>query len=308
MGSFEINLYKAQSICEGNLIHLTEYSKIYTFTTENISGYIKYFDLKNKSLLTIGSSGDQVLNAFLLGARDITLYDINPYAKYYVYLKIAAIISLDYIEFQSFFFKHGLKKFYNKEMFSKELYNKIKPNLRLLDYESFLFFDELFYLYDRDTIRDYLFDDDENHNEVIKNFNNYLKSEESYNKLKSVLKKINFKYINGDIFKDGVEGKNDNIFLSNLCTITSLEKLKLLLQKLDLNNLNQNGSILVGYLWDTDFDTKKFEDDWKEVYKLDKTKEELKKFITEYHNINGSRDYLWEENKKRDMVLIYRKG
>ena len=37
---------------------------IYKFTTENISGYIKEFDFKNKSLLTVGSSGDQVINAY----------------------------------------------------------------------------------------------------------------------------------------------------------------------------------------------------------------------------------------------------
>ena len=31
---------------------------IYKFTTENISGYIKEFDFKKKSLLTVGSSVD----------------------------------------------------------------------------------------------------------------------------------------------------------------------------------------------------------------------------------------------------------
>ena len=39
-----------------------------------------YFD--NRRLLTVGSSGDQLLNAFYNGARDITLFDINEYAKY----------------------------------------------------------------------------------------------------------------------------------------------------------------------------------------------------------------------------------
>ena len=61
---------------------------------------MKYFDFQNKSLLTIGSSGDQILNSFYYGARDITLFDINEYSKYYIYLKIAAIISLNYKEFQ----------------------------------------------------------------------------------------------------------------------------------------------------------------------------------------------------------------
>lgn len=307
MDDFETNLYKAQAICEGNFKYLTEYSKIYTFTTENINGYIKYFDLQNKSLLTIGSSGDQILNAFFYGGRDITLYDINPYAKYYVYLKVAAILSLSYVEFQKFFFKHGITDYYNKEMFDKDLFNKIKPNLRLFDYESFQFFDELFSNFDASRIRDYLFDDDESRNTVIKSFNAYLQNEESYNLLRSNIKKINFQHINGDIFKDDVPGKFDNIFLSNLCTITSLESLKKLLQKLDSNNLKDNGSLLIGYLWDTDFYSNDYLESWKEVYKLPLTKTMLAPYITEFQNINGARDFLWNENKKNDLVLIYRK-
>ena len=307
MDNFETNLYNSLSICDGNFTHLTEYSKIYPFTTENINGYIKYFDLNNKSLLTVGSSGDQVLNAFFYGARDITLYDINPYAKYYVYLKVAAILSLDYTDFQNFFFKHGIRDYYNKKMFSKDLFNKIKPDLKSFDYESYLYFEELFCSYKSDRIRECLFDDDESRNEVIKNYNAYLKNDDSYNKLKAVINEINFNYINGDIFQDNISGNFDNIFLSNLCTITSLEKLKELLQRLDLNNMKENGSMLLGYLWDTNFDSNDFSDNWKDIYKLPITKEVLKEFITEHYSINGAKDFLWNQKKKSDLVLIYRK-
>lgn len=125
--NFSNNLYKALSICEGTLYHGTIFSRIYTFTTENISGYIDYFDFNNKSLLTVGSSGDQILNAFYSGARDITLFDINEYAKYYVYLKISAILSLSYEEFKLFFFKYVGNPFkQNKYMFSKEIFEKNK--------------------------------------------------------------------------------------------------------------------------------------------------------------------------------------
>lgn len=308
MESFETRLHKASSICGGDFRYLKEYSKVYAFTTENINGYIKYFDLKDKSLLTVGSSGDQVLNAFFYGARDITLYDINPYAKYYVYLKIAAVASLSYTEFQTFFFRRGIIDYNNKKMFSKNLFKRIKTNLRLFDYESFLFFDELFSCYDVNKIRDYLFDDDECRIPVIKNFNAYLQTEESYNKLKSVIKKIGFKYINGDIFKDDIPRQFDNIFLSNLCTITSLENLKKLLQKLDSNNMTENGSILLGYLWGADFSSTEYFESWKEIYKLPLTKEILKDFITEHHAVNDARDFLWRENQKSDLVLIYRKN
>ena len=133
MNNLEINLMKAKSICDEKFIYCEPYSRIYTFTTENINGYIKYFNLKNKSLLTVGLSGDQLLNAYYYGARDITLFDINPYAKYYVYLKVAAILSLTYDEFQSFFFKYGLDNNSNRDVFSPNLFNKMKSILKELD-------------------------------------------------------------------------------------------------------------------------------------------------------------------------------
>ena len=40
MNNLESNLNKALSICNNDITYLTEYSKIYTFTTENINGYI----------------------------------------------------------------------------------------------------------------------------------------------------------------------------------------------------------------------------------------------------------------------------
>jgi len=308
MGEFNSNLYKAMSICDGSFRYIEEFSRLYTFTTENISGYIDYFDFDNKSLLTVGSSGDQVLNAFYSGARDITLFDINGYTKYYAYLKISAIISLSYKEFILFFFKYVDSPFErNKYMFSKQLFNKMKDTLRILDYESYLFFDELFSLYDKDIIRSRLFDDDEDRCVVIKGCNNYLKDEESYNRLKSIIRKITFRYVNGNIFDSDINGKFDNIFLSNLCTITSLERLKELLKKLDENNLKDRGSVLIGYLWNTHFDENNYKDNIKEVYKMPITREVLKDYITESHSIIGVRDILWEEEEKRDLVLIYRK-
>ena len=51
---------------------------IYPFTTEMISGYFDRLDLKDKTVLTVGSSIDQGLNALLLGAKNVTVFDINP--------------------------------------------------------------------------------------------------------------------------------------------------------------------------------------------------------------------------------------
>ena len=74
------------------------------------------------------------------------------------------------------------------------------------------------------------------------------------------------------------------------------------------NNLNSNGKILFGYLWETDFNSDRFKDDWREIYKMPIVKEKLSSYISEHHGVNSYRDILWEEDKKRDLVLIYKKG
>ncbi|MDR0607617.1 MAG: hypothetical protein LBG52_04655 [Candidatus Peribacteria bacterium] len=39
---------------------------LYSFTTENITGYYQHFNFQEKNCLTIGGSGDHMINAFLL--------------------------------------------------------------------------------------------------------------------------------------------------------------------------------------------------------------------------------------------------
>ena len=308
MESFEEKLDKAIKKCNYTLKYYHDFFRVYTFTTENISDYIKYFDLKNKSLLTVGSSGDQVLNAFCCGARDITLFDINEYALYYLYLKVSSILTLDYKEFQEFFFKRYNNKpgYSNEKMFLKETFDKVKSTLRLFNYEAYLFYDELFHLYSPINIRENLFNDDEYRNIIINNFNIYLKNEKTYNELKKKLYSFTVKNINGDILKDNLKYKYDNIFLSNISTVIGLEKFKQLIKKMD-NNLNNNGSMLLTYLWDIDYYEENFQNNWNEMYNMKKVREELSYYITDYYNIICDKDILWDLNNKSDLVLIYRK-
>ena len=125
---FESILTQAILRCDG---YYPTYSRngffqIYPFTTENISGYIENFILENKSLLTIGSSGDQVINAWLHGCKDITVIDICPFTKFYFYLKIAGIIVFDYSTFLNFFCHRDFPKvFYdNKNSFDLDNFRK----------------------------------------------------------------------------------------------------------------------------------------------------------------------------------------
>lgn len=94
-------LDKAIKACNDEIFNYG-FDDIYPFTTENINGYLDLFNLNKKSLLTVGSSGDQVINAILNGCIDITLLDKNPYSKYYYYLKVACLLSLNLDEFMNY--------------------------------------------------------------------------------------------------------------------------------------------------------------------------------------------------------------
>ena len=67
------------------------FGKIYSMTTENIYGFLNNLDLKDKDILTISGSGDQRLNAYLLGAKNVTTFDINPLTRINAKLKDTAI-------------------------------------------------------------------------------------------------------------------------------------------------------------------------------------------------------------------------
>ena len=138
---------------------------IYPFTNENINGYIDLFNLKDRSLLTTGSSSDQAINAILKGCSDITVVDINPFTKYYFNLKKAAILTLSYEEFFKFFCYVDYPKVfkYNYDAFNYGIYVKLKNILKELDEKSFLFWDTLFDVCKPNDVRRKLFS-----NEVIK--------------------------------------------------------------------------------------------------------------------------------------------
>lgn len=307
MRQFDIDLDRAMALCEEFYGDYTSFSRIYTFTNENISEYIKFFDLENRSLLTVGSSFDQVLNAYFCGARDITLLDINPFAIYYAYLKIAAILTLTYDEFQDFFFRCDRNNDNNKKMFSRELFAKISGVLKELHYDSYLFFDIIFRYYSPKVIRMAIFDDDEYRNVIIRGNNLYLKNEENYNYLKQIILDLHFKYVHSDIFKEPIEGEYDNIWLSNLCTTIHIDELKKLMDRINKDNLKIHGSVLFAYLWKTNFASQKMDDDMLDIYKIPLTRQIFQQYISEYHQIDNVDKYLFENRTDTDLVLIYRK-
>ena len=185
-GVLEVLINNAMDRCNYKVIRDSSYYKgfwlVYPFTTENIKGYIDYFDLDGRSLMTVGSSLDQVFNARLRGCKDITVVDINPYTKFYYYLKLAALLCLDREGFLHFLRYVDYPKVFkdNKYVFDKEVFNNIKGILKLLDYDSYLLWDKIFSTYSSSRIRTTLFSLDEYRTYQIERINEYLSSDDKY--------------------------------------------------------------------------------------------------------------------------------
>lgn len=281
---FESVLLEAILRCDGMIFIDSNKNKmgfwqIYPFTTENINGYIRYFDLDKKSLLTVGSSADQIINARLFNCSDITVVDINSYTKFYYYLKASCIINLEYNDYCDFFCYRDYPKYCknNKNVFSKELYEKVKSTFRLLDYDSYLFWDELFNTYDGENIRKEIFEYDEYMLDTLKCTNLYMGNVENFKITKEKLKNFNPKFI-----------------ISNIFDLTLDKK------------LNDNGKLLMCYLYDC-YENAFYCEDWKEIYNLEKVFNYIKDYNYEFINFTGIRDIIFKNNNSNDAMILIKK-
>lgn len=142
------------------------YDYLYAFGTEDMAGYYPEFG-QPKTFLTVGASGDQLLNAIKLGATKIDVFDLNRLDKRQCELKVSSAKVLSAEELWKYFnsldedlfnrFVHkmkeedriyweslyefigfrGLDKLYPYIKIPKELYFKINPYLERKGYEEF---------------------------------------------------------------------------------------------------------------------------------------------------------------------------
>ena len=290
-------------LAKGNLGYSTlgRFSTIYPFTTENISEYIDMFDLNNKSLLTVGSSGDQVINASMRGCLDQTVIDICPFTSYYFHLKKACMLSLDYEQFLSFLCLRDYPKRndFNHKAFNIETWSTIFPVLKDINKESFYFWKELISKVTPLKVRENMFRFRMEQPYVIKELNLYLKDKEHFNMAKKTVELIEPKFIIGDIYKTDINGQYDNIFLSNMSDYYPPEKHKKLIDRLS-QNLTEEGKMLIAYLYDTVLaNIRAF---------LDPEGIGLAEYINVIQDVNGLDTLKKQIYEVKDSVLIYQKS
>lgn len=215
--------------------------RVYSFSNENISDSLEDIDLEGKAVITVGSSGDQLLNCILKGATNIILIDGNPLARYYVELKLAAIKNLDYDE--------CLKFLTAKNVLSYKYYQKISHDLSV---EAKLFWDHLM-LEMSTAVQKILM-----HNifHGSSGFNSeqmskiFYRDSDEYEKLRNKIPNANIKYLLAE-FNDfpvvlGNE-RADLIMLSNIVDYLDEKDYKRVIRSLYDNNLNASGIIQVNY-------------------------------------------------------------
>ncbi len=165
-------------------------SKIYSFTTENISGYFETLNFLNKNVLTVAASGDHIINAIYCGAKNVIGFDVNYLALVFTELKLIALEKLEYNEFLEFFLineKNDIEK--NKKALSYEIYfNKLRQSLSNNGKENLDILYKTFNNNGYELRNSYVFNNKYDNN-YLKIFSNlYLKNETEYNKAKQKIK------------------------------------------------------------------------------------------------------------------------
>lgn len=235
-----------------------DFFQLYSFTNENISGYMPYFDLKGNSLLTVGSSCDQVFNASIAGCSDITVCDICPLTTYFYYLKLTSLLCLNRKEFLSFLCKTNYmeNRKYNLHFLSKKVFNKIKSTLMKIDYESYYIWKYIFENYKRSSIEK-LFRNDINDFESILYCNDYLKNDYAYNEARKKILNTLVDFICDDISLLKISKNFDNIWLSNVAQYLCSEKNVSMIEN-NKKILEYGGKMLLCYFWNTSMTVKGF--------------------------------------------------
>ena len=278
-----------------------KFDKLYPFTTENINGYTNLFDLDGKSLLTVGSSSDQVFNAVLTGCNEISVFDICPFTQEYFDLKKAALKVLNREEYLTFFHRNKINNFF----FSINTYMALREEIKEKNPEACYFWDELFIKYKNGRIiRDKIFSDDEYKREVLEKINLYLKNDEYYNQLGNKIDKINIDFEIGNIFDYNSKRLYDNIWLSNIATYHKLSDVSKLFLNLFIN-IADNGKILIAYLYDTDMEEQCYNGK-EDIYNIYATLDLLPK-ETVLDSFVGISGYRVGDSRMKDSVLTYTK-
>ena len=207
--------------------------RIYNMSTEMDRSFMQDADVKDKRVLTVGSSGDQIIAYALLGSKDITVMDANVLTPFFAVLKMTALQVLTREEFIDFFADAKKEEFMNEKVYQE----KIRHNLGS---EWARFWDAMY--------------EKKCHNRIFNldalpgEFPLYLSDNENYLKARGLTSQVNVTFVFADIsqFHEYMEGEYDIIDLSNIYTYVSKDKFNVAVDNM-YPNLTHNGLFKLHY-------------------------------------------------------------
>lgn len=192
----------------------TRYSEAFLFGTENQEGVNGIINYSQKTVLTPASSGDHYISAVYYDACKVDTFDINRITYYITYLKIAAIITLDYEEFLSFFVSQDEAGNFRIEFWNLRTLKRLLPSMPR---DAAYFWDKIMYAIYLGELTNPLYSGFVPSN--IQRGMPFYKSKEEYYKLQSKLKDRGYpKFYEADILSisELLDTKYDIIYLSNI--------------------------------------------------------------------------------------------
>ena len=267
-----------ESCYKSKLTNFGKYDDVYFWTNEQLSKY-KVYDLSNKNVLTITSSGDHMLYAILNNAKEVDCFDVNFLCKFLATLKVAMIKAFSYDDF----FKY-MDTLFNKGVLSehnnKKIFDFLEPYLKPLEINFWRSYVD--FINENESNCMFL----KNDYHCRKKNNPYYKKE-NYDILKTKINNCNISYYDMDIIniKEKLNNKKyDVIFLSNIITkikdFGMLDKNKQLEFIYDLFTFLNNGGELYDYHFFNDSDD--FSDELSKKFVLEKRKTGFRKYVNVY--------------------------
>ena len=201
------------------------YSKMFFKTYENLVDVYNKVDFKDKDVLSVLASSDQVFTAYLYGAKKVDSFDVNILTKYYYYLRIWTIKYMRQV--------YPTQILDNNYKWLNELLDKVTP--RNQEEQEVLEFWKKHAK--EETKLEKLFFDDYRHIEGKTEFNNGF--------LGSIIdKQVGFKNI--DFYKDiETEDKYDIILMSNIIEWARDYDDKLIIVRDNLTKLLRNNGVVL---------------------------------------------------------------
>src|SRR5680860_295742 len=98
---------------------MTIQSPLYIYATEMVSAYYNLLQIKDKRILSIVGSGDQIIDAYYYGAKEVIGFDINKRSLFILEIKFVAISILTRKEFLEFFGTNMSNGTFNFQVYKK---------------------------------------------------------------------------------------------------------------------------------------------------------------------------------------------